>query len=84
MVNTLAKAMGGEFLTRDVVIAASIESSGMIETSGKKAVIFNSEQTKILKDNVNNGAYWGNVNDVIEVYSTAASFKNRVPVDLDQ
>ena len=76
--------MGGEFLTRDGVIAASFESTGMIGTSGQKAVIFNTEQTKILKYNVNNGAYWGNGTDVIEVYSTAAAaFKNRVPVDLD-
>jgi len=44
---------------------------------------FSAEQTAILENNVNKGAYWGNVTDVIEVYSTA-SFKNREPADLAQ
>ena len=46
---------------------------------------FSAEQTAILENNVNEGAYWGNITDVIEVYSAAAAaFKNREPADLAQ
>jgi hypothetical protein len=79
---------GGEFLDRDGVVGATIESTGMIGTSMDvmaKSGNFSAEQTAILENNVNEGAYWGNVTDVIEVYSTAAAaFKNREPADLAQ
>jgi hypothetical protein len=67
---------GGEFLDRDGVVGATIESTGMIGTSMDvmaKSGNFSAEQTAILENNVNEGAYWGNVTDVIEVYSTAAA-----------
>ncbi|MDP4700335.1 MAG: hypothetical protein NWS66_10355, partial [Saprospiraceae bacterium] len=79
---------GGEFLDREGAVGASIEASGMIGTSMDvmaKSGNFSAEQTEILEKNVNEGAYWGNVTDVIEVYSTAAAaFKNREPADLAQ
>ena len=79
---------GGEFLDRDGVVGATIESTGMIGTSMDvmaKSGNFSAEQTAILENNVNEGAYWGNVTDVIEVYSAAAAaFKNREPADLAQ
>ena len=78
----------GSFLDREGVVGATIEATGLIGTSMDvmaKSGNFSAEQTEILENNVNEGAYWGNVTDVIEVYSAAtAAFKNREPADLAQ
>ena len=78
----------GSFLDREGMVGATIEATGMIGTSMDvmaKSGNFSAEQTEILENNVNEGAYWGNVTDVIEVYSAAtAAFKNREPADLAQ
>lgn len=78
----------GEFLNRDGAVGASIEASGMVGTSMDvmaKSGNFSAENTKILEDNVSEGAFWGNITDVIEVYSAATkAFEKREPADLAQ
>ena len=80
--------LGGEFLDREGTVGALFATSGMFGTSMDvmaKSGNFSAEQTKVLENYVSEGAYWGNVTDVIEVYSAAAdAFKNKKPADLAQ
>ena len=79
---------GAEFLDREGAVGALLATSGMVTTSFDvmaKSGNLSPEYTKILENHVSEGAYWGNVTDVIEVYSAAAdAFKNKKPADLAQ
>jgi hypothetical protein len=78
----------GEFLNREGIVGGALETSGMVGTSLDMIVKSNGlsgEINEVLEKNISEGAYWGNITDVIEVYTTAAdAYKNRKPADLAQ